>query len=176
MTTRRHALITVVLLAAQPCARAGGFQLVAPREAEAEREHVSTLRQRRDRALAQGRALPDDGIDPDAPPLVLRSMYPSIRIVSPAVTASDALKAPLRIELAFVAAPGTRIVPESFRALYGLLKIDVTERLRSYAQVSERGVVAEQAMLPAGAHRLYLQVADDQGRVFERELRFRVEV
>jgi hypothetical protein len=179
MATRRHALMTICLLAGQLTpARGAGFDLVESGEAELERRHVQDLRDRMARLPPQGTppagaALPE--LDPDAPPLVTSSLYPTIRILSP-TAAGDALKAPLRLELRFVAAPGSRIVPESFRALYGLLKLDITERLRRHAQVSESGVIAEHAMLPAGSHRLYLQVADDQGRFFERELRFRVEL
>lgn len=97
---------------------------------------------------------------------------PSIRIVTPSDT--GAVPAPLRIELAFSPAPGARIVPSTFRILYGLLKIDLTERLRKHATVSESGVVVEGARMPDGQHRLLLQVADDQGNLGERELRLRV--
>ncbi len=98
---------------------------------------------------------------------------PAISVVAPAA-AGTVVAAPLRIELAFKPAPGTRIVPATFRVLYGLLKIDLTERLRKHATVSEEGVVVEQAQVPEGQHRLILQVADDQGNTAERELRIRV--
>ncbi|MBX3636070.1 MAG: hypothetical protein KF683_11915 [Rubrivivax sp.] len=98
---------------------------------------------------------------------------PAIRVVAPR-SADAQVPAPLRIEVAFNAAPGTRIVPESFRVLYGLLKIDLTERLRSHAAISESGVVVERAQVPDGQHRLILQVADDRGNLAEQELRIRV--
>ena len=80
----------------------------------------------------------------------------------------------MRIEVAFKAAPGTRIVPSTFRVLYGLLKIDLTDRMKKHASVTEQGVVVDQARMPAGQHRLILQVADDQGNTAEQELRLRV--
>jgi len=96
----------------------------------------------------------------------------AIRIVAP--TPLAAVSAPLRIELAFDTLPGTRIVPSTFRVLYGVLKIDLTERLRRFATISERGVVVDQAVVPNGLHRLFIQVADDRGNVAEQELRLRV--
>jgi hypothetical protein len=98
---------------------------------------------------------------------------PAIRVVAPNAPGA-AVTAPLRIELAFSPAPGARIVPSSFRVLYGLLKIDLTERLRKHATVTETGVVVEHAQIPDGLHRLILQVADDQGNTAEQELRIRV--
>ena len=105
-----------------------------------------------------------------------KGLVPAIRIVSPTAPTAPggAVAAPLRIEVAFSPAPGTRIVPSSFRVLYGLLKIDLTERLHKHATVSEAGVVVEHAQVPDGQHRLILQVADDQGNTAEQELRLRV--
>jgi hypothetical protein len=116
----------------------------------------------------------------NAPPEVrMRNMpvpktnVPGIRVLSP-TSSSTPVAAPLRIELAFTPVPGTRIVPSSFRVLYGLLKIDLTDRLRKHATVTESGVVVDRAVVPDGQHRLILQVADDQGNTAEQELRIRV--
>ena len=98
---------------------------------------------------------------------------PGIRVLSPSAPGT-VVAAPLRIEVAFTPTPGTRIVPSSFRVLYGLLKIDLTERLRQHATVTESGVVVDRAVVPDGQHRLILQVADDQGNTAEQELRIRV--
>jgi hypothetical protein len=99
---------------------------------------------------------------------------PAIKVLAPSLT--NAVAAPLRIELAFESLPGARIVPGSFRLLYGVLKIDLTERLRRHATVTETGVVVDQAMVPDGVHRLFIQVADDKGNQAEQELRVRVGV
>ena len=98
---------------------------------------------------------------------------PGIKVLSPSTTTAT-VAAPLRIEVAFTPTPGTRIVPSTFRVLYGLLKIDLTERLRKHATVTETGVVVDRAVVPEGQHRLILQVADDQGNTAEQELRIRV--
>ncbi len=102
-----------------------------------------------------------------------RANVPAIRVVAPNEPGTP-VAAPVRIELEFKPAPGTRIVPSSFRVLYGLLKIDLTERLRKHATVNESGVVVDRAQVPDGQHRLILQVADDQGNTAEHELLIRV--
>jgi hypothetical protein len=102
-----------------------------------------------------------------------RGNVPGIKVVSPAAPGT-LVAAPLRIEVAFTPTPGTRIVPSSFRVLYGLLKIDLTERLRPHAAVTESGVVIDRAVVPNGQHSLILQVADDKGNTAEQELRIRV--
>ena len=116
----------------------------------------------------------------DAPPEIRprqvpgpKGNVPGIKVLAPS-TSTAALAAPLRIEVAFTPTPGTRIVPSTFRVLYGLLKIDLTDRLRRHATVTESGVVIDRAVVPEGQHRLILQVADDQGNTAEQELRIRV--
>ena len=103
----------------------------------------------------------------------LRLVAPQIQVLAPSVDAG-AVVPPLRIELAFKPAPGTRVVPSSFRAYYGVLKIDLTERLSKYATISESGVVVDRAQVPEGVHRFVLSVRDDQGNLGEQELRVRV--
>lgn len=107
--------------------------------------------------------------------VVPRGNAPAIRVLAPnAADPAVPVPAPVRIQVAFKPAPGTRIVPSSFRVLYGLLKIDLTERLRPHSTVNEEGFLVEGAKVPDGQHRLILQVADDQGNTTEQELRIRV--
>jgi hypothetical protein len=130
-------------------------------------------------ALRDREARPKNGEAADLPEIRTRSL-PSdkpvfaIRVIAP--TPQATVRAPLRIELAFDTRPGQRIVPSSFRVLYGVLKIDLTERLRRFATISEQGVVVDQAVVPDGLHRLFVQVADDKGNIAEQELRLRVGV
>lgn len=137
------------------------FELITPAEA------------RRDREARPKNEAPE-------PPEVRTRSVPGatpafgIRILAP--TAQASVTAPLRIELAFDTPPGARVVPSTFRVLYGVLKIDLTDRLRRFSTISERGVVVDQAVVPDGLHRLFLQVADDKGNVAEQELRLRVGV
>ena len=159
---RALALAGVALLMAWGQARAqvgGAFELIS--DSEAQRE-----------AKAEADA-PSDVITPRA--AAPRSDATAIRVVSPAPAGSaSGVAAPVRIEVAFKPAPGARIVPSTFRVLYGLLKIDLTDRLKKHATVTETGVVVDNAQVPDGQHRLILQVADDQGNTAEQELRIRV--
>jgi len=97
---------------------------------------------------------------------------PRIRVLRPDPDVETS--GPLRIELSFTPGPGARIVPGSFRMLYGMLKIDLTDRLAGRAQVKESGVIVEGAKVPRGVHRLVMRVTDDQGQSTEQELRIRV--
>ena len=155
-------LAGVVLLMLPDQARAqggaGAFELISAAEAQQE-------------ANAEAAAPPE--IRPRGTALA-RPDATAIRVVSPTTVNSGGVAAPVRIELAFKPAPGARIVPSTFRVLYGLLKIDLTDRLRKHATVTESGVVVENAQVPNGQHRLILQVADDQGNTAEQELRMRV--
>lgn len=154
----------------RPAARSApvqlAFELISPSEAGREREARAKSGEAADMPEARTRSLPG------ASPLAAAPGGFAIRVLMP--TPQAAVTAPLRIELLFDTPPGTRIVPSTFRVLYGVLKIDLTERLRRFATISERGVVVEQAMVPDGMHRLFLQVANDRGNVAEQELRLRV--
>lgn len=156
-TALRITLIGLALLGSSAAICAEGFELITAEEA----------RQEAQAAAAAPREVRTRGLP------AVKAGQPAIEVVTPTV-AGDAVNAPVRIEAAFRPAPGTRIVPSTFRVLYGLLKIDLTDRLKKHATVTERGVVVDQARVPAGQHRLILQVADDQGNTAEQELRLRV--
>jgi hypothetical protein len=154
---RRHALSTAAVLLPWPAVQASdGFTLVTESLAQAEREHDERL-----------------GSPPLPPPRRTRSLFPAIKVVAPRASRDD-LVSPLRIELLFETSPDARIVPASFRVLYGMLKFDLTDNVRQNATLSERGLLAEKASVPKGSHRLFLQIADDKGRVAEQELRVKV--
>ena len=156
-------LVLALLLApaaSQAQAPEAGFDLITPAEARLE-------------AQAEASAPPVSAGPRTRSLVVTKPNQPSIRVVAP-TEAGAAVSAPVRIELAFKPAPGTRIVPSTFRVLYGLLKIDLTDRLKKHATVTEEGVVVDRAQVPAGQHRLIMQVTDDQGNLAEQELRFRV--
>src|ERR1700730_240575 len=57
---------------------------------------------------------------------------PSITIVSPQSTVQP-ISTPVRIEVSFETSPDARIVPDTFKVLYGAFKIDVTSKIRRYA-------------------------------------------
>ena len=160
-TLLRIAMISMALLMAAADGRAQGFDLITAAEAQ-------------DEAKAGAAAPPEPPRTRGMP--APKPGQPVIRVVTPntEATSGGTVPAPLRIEVAFTPAPGTRIVPSTFRVLYGLLKIDLTDRIKKNATVTETGVVVDQAKVPAGQHRLFLTVADDQGNTAEQELRIRV--
>ncbi len=168
---RRRALAPVLALAllgvltALPAQAQLAFELITKAEAGRDRE-LRPKDEPADLPEPRPRGVPGAGGATPARPVF------AIRIVAP--TSQAAVTAPLRIELVFDTLPGTRVVPSTFRVLYGVLKIDLTERLRRFSTINERGVVVDQAVVPDGLHRLFLQVADDRGNVAEQELRLRV--
>ncbi len=159
-TLLRMAMICAALLMAAADSRAQGFELITAAEAQDEAAAEAAAP-----SVPRSRGLP-----------VIKPDQPAIRVVTPttAATTSGTVPAPLRIEVAFKPAPGRRIVPSTFRVLYGLLKIDLTDRFKQHATVTETGVVVDQAQVPAGQHRLFMTVADDKGNTAEQELRIRV--
>ena len=150
--------LAALLLAAAPLARAAPFALIS--EEEAQREAAAA-------ALA-----PPAPPRPRSLPLPPRQA-PAIDVLAP-VPEGATVNSPLRLEMAFKAPADARIVPASFRLLYGLLKIDLTERLQRHARLTESGVLIEEAAVPPGTHRVIVRVADDKGRMTERELVLRV--
>jgi hypothetical protein len=174
---RRRQALLAMLAAAGTAATAGhanaqtrpalAFELITPAEASRELEIRA-----KDEAVGLTEVRPRSM--PQAAASVAGKPVFAIRVVSPSSQAT--VKAPLRIELTFETPPGTRVVPSTFRVLYGVMKLDLTERLRRFATINERGVVVDQAVVPDGLHRLLLTIADEQGNVAEQELRLRVGV
>jgi len=131
-----------------------GFVLVTPEQFEAEQ-----------RAQAAQMPLP--------PASRKRGLFPLIRIVAPQAGATG-LCSPLRFDIRFETSLDAHIVPATFRVLYGILKFDLTDTLKSHAHWTQEGIVVPRAMVPPGTHRLLVQIADDHGRVNEQELRLTV--
>jgi hypothetical protein len=150
--------LAAMLLATAACAQAAPFVLISADEAQREAQAAA----QRPPAAPRPRSLP--------PP---QREAPAIEVLAP-VPEGATVSSPLRLEIAFKAPPDARIVPASFRLLYGVLKIDLTERLQPHARLSEAGVLIEEAAVPQGTHRVIVRVADDKGRLAERELLIRV--
>ena len=84
------------------------------------------------------------------------------------------LKAPLTIRLRFRPQGTASIDLSSFRATYGWLGIDITSRILDHAQVNASGLVASNAEIPAGHHKVTLQIADNMHRLGARTFEFTV--
>jgi hypothetical protein len=150
MLPSRRSLLALALVPL-PAAAADIVQLVTPEEAEA-------------------------GRGPDQPRPLTRSIPvpdpPVIEVVEP--REAPTLPSPLTIRLSFRSPTGTAINPTSFRASYGALGLDITDRLMQRARVDANGLVMENVAIPEGSHRITLRVADAVGRIGERAFRFTI--
>jgi hypothetical protein len=110
-------------------------------------------------------SLLDSAVDPSV-------VRPAIEIRQPSLL-SQPLGTPLAIELSFLAADAP-IVPDSFRAYYGNLKLNITDRIVKKVKVLADGLRIDDAEIPSGQHKILLIIEDEKGRRGERELKFTV--
>ncbi len=103
----------------------------------------------------------------------LAAQAPLIQLVAPDTAAS--VQSPTRIALRFEPGPQASIRPETFRVLYGALKLDITNRITAKSRVSAQGIDVSEAHLPKGSHRLVLEIQDSAGRIGSRLISFVVE-
>jgi len=110
-------------------------------------------------------------------PMAARSVpvpgAPRIELQAPALQAP--VSAPVNIRLVFNPQAPAQINTDSFKATYGRLRIDITQRLLAAAKVTPSGIQVDGAALPKGQHRLNLRVEDTQGRAGERSFEFEVQ-
>ena len=85
---------------------------------------------------------------------------------------SKPIKPPVTIRIHFRPKEGATIDLKSFRVTYGWLAFDITKRIIEHAHVSASGLLAKNADIPAGHHRVTLQVADSMHRVGIRTFEF----
>jgi len=97
---------------------------------------------------------------------------PRIELVSPDL--NKPVSIPTRIEVRFSGNPPAEPKPETFRALYGAFKIDITQRLLSIAKVTKDGLSVTDAALPSGKHQLILLLTDSLGRETQHQVSFSV--
>jgi len=97
---------------------------------------------------------------------------PVISIVTP--SAKNTVKAPVDIDVRFEPGPGAKIVLDTLRIRYGMIGLDVTDRIRKAATVTEEGIRAPGAQLPAGSHSMSVEIADSAGRKTKQSFKFKV--
>ena len=83
--------------------------------------------------------------------------------------------APTNIELRFSGSAPAEPRPESFKAMYGAFRIDITQRLLKVAKVTKDGISVSGADLPAGKHQLTLTLTDTLRRQTQQVLSFVVQ-
>jgi len=87
---------------------------------------------------------------------------------------SKPIQPPVTIRIAFRAEPGATIDVKSFRAMYGSMKFDITQRLLDHAKLDASGLSANNAQLPAGQHIVTLAIGDSLHRIGTLTIRFTV--
>lgn len=139
--------------------------------------------------VAHGQAVPKDWLISPAealsfqgeagfneqPALRARAVTPLIDIIKPEPVADLKVKAPFAIAVLFKAQSDAAIDPGTFKIMYGAMKFDITSRITKFVKVTPAGFSLDNAQIPAGKHRLTLQIQDEKQRVAERELRVEVE-
>jgi hypothetical protein len=98
---------------------------------------------------------------------------PVIEIRSPSLTGP--IKAPVSIDLRCLSSGAAKINWESLKIMYGAFKLDITERVKKEGKMLSDGIQIASANLPSGSHKLVIQVANTDGKLAEREVRFTVE-
>jgi hypothetical protein len=98
---------------------------------------------------------------PDAPRIVLE--MPDI---------SRPLASPVTIQLQFSPTPPAVVRPETFRVLYGILRLDITDRITGATKVTGRGLAVREAILPSGSHALLVELEDSAGRQGRQQFEF----
>ncbi|MDD5030158.1 MAG: hypothetical protein PHH58_11760 [Rhodoferax sp.] len=105
----------------------------------------------------------------------VRAVVPLIDILKPQANAQSIVKAPFGIDVKFKSLSDAAIDPATFKVMYGAFKFDITNRITEFVKVTPDGFSLDNAKIPAGKHRLILQVQDEKQRLAERELRIEVE-
>ena len=127
--------------------------------------------------VSQSEYLASEAQEKSVPSFVARASAgpsdPIIDIRSPSL--AGPVKAPVSIDLRFLASGAAKINWESLKILYGAFKLDITDRVRKEAKVLPDGIQIASANLPSGSHKLLIQVANTEGKQAEREVRFTVE-
>ena len=98
---------------------------------------------------------------------------PRIELVSPDI--KKAVTMPTKIEVKFSGNAPAEPKPETFKALYGAFKIDITQRLIGLAKVTKDGISVSDAALPSGKHQLLLSLTDTLGRESQQVVSFTVQ-
>jgi hypothetical protein len=160
-TTRAGARIAVAVALLSACwlvTAAGSFELLTPDEYQQEKDAQSLVLRG-----ATGKEEPESQRAADGP---------VINVVTP--SAKNTVKAPVDIDVRFEPGPGAKIQIDTLRIRYGMIGLDVTDRIRKAATVTEQGIRAPGAQLPAGSHSMSVEIADTAGRKTKQSFKFKV--
>jgi len=103
-------------------------------------------------------------------------LAPQITLVDPEANGTDkVVRNPFKMEVIFKPQEGAALDFKSFQALYGSLKMDITDRLLKEAVKTPNGLRLANVNVPSGKHRILLRIKDSQNRLAEKEIQFRVD-
>jgi hypothetical protein len=139
-----------------------GFTLVSADEYH----QLKSVQQGSTSSNAQAEAPATKAFDINAPQIVVEAPDPRVEI-----------RPPLRLEMRFQAAADAQIDVASFQVIYkyGLLRKDITDRIRPFVTLTPAGVSGESsAAIPAGEHTLIIRIRDTMNRPGEQVITFRV--
>ena len=156
----RVGLLLVLLGVSCLVAGSTGFELLSAEEYQREKDAHSMIT----------RGPGARTVEPESEPA---AGGPLIEILAP--DARKMVKAPVDISVRFSPGAGSTIVLDSLRIRYGMIGLDVTDRIRKAATVTERGIEATGAALPAGSHYMAIEIADSAGRNTKQGFKFQVE-
>ncbi len=97
---------------------------------------------------------------------------PLIEVLSPDI--NQVLQAPIDIDIRFTATPGAMIALHTVRVRYGVIGLDITERLRNVGAVTKEGIRARGALLPLGEHPMIVDVQDTNGNRTQHRFTLRI--
>jgi hypothetical protein len=98
-----------------------------------------------------------------AAPLVPLPGAPTIKVEEPDTT--KPIISPVTIRVSFHPEGNAKIDLNSFKVTYGFWEIDITGRILAHAKPSASGIFVKDAQLPAGHHKITVEIADDSGRL-----------
>ena len=103
-------------------------------------------------------------------------LAPQITLVDPEANGTDkVVRNPFKMEVIFKPQEGAALDFKSFQALYGSLKMDITDRLLKEAVKTPNGLRLANVNVPSGKHRILLRIKDSQNCLAEKEIQFRVD-
>ena len=117
------------------------------------------------------RSIAAEGID-EVTERAADPLGPKIDVVSPGD--GHEFVSPVDIHITFVPTEGAEIDIDTLQIKYGACGLNVTDRVTENAEVTERGIRSEGAMLPKGKHKLTVYIGDNLGRVGKRRFTFRI--
>jgi len=97
---------------------------------------------------------------------------PLIEVISPDVTQD--LQSPIDIDIRFTATAGAMIALHTVRVRYGVIGLDMTERLRNVGAVTKEGIRARGAILPLGEHPMTVDLQDTKGNRTQHRFTLRI--